>query len=129
MPNNLNPFSVVEAFSEITEFWSPQVIAEVNDSYVKVAKLKGTFVWHKHDDEDELFWIIKGRLRIQFQDREVELQPGDIFVVPRGEMHNPIADDECHVVLFERKSTQHTGDNVVQSTKSVADQLKSFRGE
>ena len=107
----------------LTEFWSPRIIAEVDDVYVKVAKLHGTLAWHKHEFEDEMFFILKGQLRIEMEDRMVDLSEGEVFVVPRNVRHNPIAEQECHVLLIERKSTQHTGDVVTSKTRSVAEQM------
>jgi mannose-6-phosphate isomerase-like protein (cupin superfamily) len=100
------------------------VIAELDDSYVKVAKLKGTLAWHSHEAEDELFFVLKGRLRIELESGVVDLSQGDVFVVPRGVRHNPIAEEECHVMLVERKSTLHTGAEVTGRTRSLADQLR-----
>jgi mannose-6-phosphate isomerase-like protein (cupin superfamily) len=108
----------------LVEFWSPRVVAEIDDAYVKVAKVQGTFTWHAHDDEDELFFILKGRLRIELPDRAVELGEGDTFVVPKGVRHRPVADDECHVMLIERKTTRHTGSEITAQTRSLADQLR-----
>jgi mannose-6-phosphate isomerase-like protein (cupin superfamily) len=108
----------------LTELWSPRVVGEVDDAYVKVAKVRGVFGWHTHADEDELFLILKGRLRIEMEQGPVELGEGEMFVVPKGTRHNPIADDECHVLLIERKSTLHTGDVVSEKTRSLAEQLR-----
>ena len=108
----------------LTELWSPRVVAELDDSYVKVAKVQGTLAWHSHDDEDELFYILKGKLTIEMEDRTVVLEQGDTFVVPKGVRHNPIAEHECHIMLIERKSTLHTGSEVTEKTRSVADQLR-----
>lgn len=113
-----------EVADGLTELWSPRVIAELDDSYVKVAKVQGSLVWHSHDEEDELFFILKGSLRIEMEDRAVELGEGQAFVVPKGVRHNPIAEHECHVMLIERKSTQHTGSEVTERTRSVAEQLR-----
>lgn len=107
----------------LTEFWSPRIIAELDDSYVKVAKLHGTLAWHKHEFEDELFFILKGQLRIEMEDQVVNLSEGEMFVVPRNVRHNPVAEQECHVLLMERKSTQHTGDVVTPKTRSLAEQM------
>jgi mannose-6-phosphate isomerase-like protein (cupin superfamily) len=113
-----------EAFARIDEHWSPQVIARVNDSYVKVAKVQGHLTWHKHDGEDELFWVQRGRLRIEYEGgRAVELGPGQLHVVPRGTLHNPVADEECWIVLIEPVTTQHTGDLVIDRTRTVEQQL------
>ena len=108
----------------LTELWSPRVVAELDDSYVKVAKVQGTLAWHSHDDEDELFYILKGTLAIEMEDRTVVLNEGETFVVPKGVRHNPVAEQECHIMLIERKSTLHTGSEVTDKTRSVADQLR-----
>ncbi len=108
----------------LVEFWSPRVIGEVNDAYVKVAKLMGSLAWHSHEDEDELFLVLKGRLRIELESGNVELGEGDMYVVPKGVRHNPVAEEECHIMLIERKSTRHTGDVITEKTRSLADQLR-----
>lgn len=109
--------------ASLTEFWSPRVIAEVDDAYVKVAKVYGSLTWHSHENEDELFLVLKGRLRIEMEDRAVELGEGEMFVVPKGVRHNPVAEQECHLMLIERKSTLHTGNVVTAQTRSLAEQL------
>ena len=121
MPNSTSPKQIA---ASLTELWSPRVVAEVDDSYIKVAKVKGTFGWHSHENEDELFMILKGCLRIDMDAGAVELGEGDVYVVPKGTRHNPSADEECHVMLIERKTTQHTGDMVTEKTRSIADQLR-----
>ncbi len=109
-------------FDEITEYWSPRIVEQVNNQFVKLAKLKGEFTWHKHDDEDELFYVIKGNLTIQYENDSVKLGPGDIHVVPRDTLHNPVADEECWICLIETVTTKHTGDVVSPLTKSIAQQ-------
>jgi mannose-6-phosphate isomerase-like protein (cupin superfamily) len=121
MPDVVCPAKIAAA---LTEHWSPRVIAELDDSYVKVAKVKGTLAWHSHDDEDELFYILKGSLRIEMEDRTVVLSEGDAFVVPKGVRHNPVAEHECHIMLIERKTTLHTGTEATDRTRSLADQLR-----
>lgn len=112
------------SFALVTEHWSPRVIARVNDSYVKLVKAQGVLTWHKHDHEDELFWIVRGRLRIEYEGgRAVDLGPGDLHVVPRGTLHNPVAAEECWMVLIEPVTTAHTGEVIMEKTKSVAEQL------
>ena len=108
----------------LVEHWSPRVIAELDDSFVKVAKVLGSLTWHSHENEDELFYILKGSLRIEMEDRTVELHEGEAFVVPKGVRHNPIADQECHIMLIERKTTLHTGAEVTDKTRSLAEQLR-----
>ena len=110
--------------ASLTEFWSPRVIAEVDDAYIKVAKVKGQLTWHSHENEDELFYVLKGRLRMEMESGTVELKEGEMFVVPKGVRHNPVADEECHVLLVERKSTLHTGDVVIDKTRSIEEQLR-----
>ncbi len=110
--------------ASLTEFWSPRVVAELDDSYIKVAKVHGTLAWHSHDNEDEMFLVLKGRLRIEMEARTVDLAEGEMFVVPKGMRHNPIADEECHIMLIERKSTLHTGTVVTEKTRSLNEQLR-----
>ena len=118
----MNPLEQARA---LTEHWSPRVLARVNDQYVKVAKVKGTLAWHAHAEEDELFWVLEGRLRLEFEDRPaVELGPGQMHVVPRGVRHNPVAEEECLLVLVEPVQTKHTGDVVTEKTRSLAEQLR-----
>ncbi len=109
---------------DLTEFWSPRVVAELDDSYVKVAKVKGVLAWHSHDTEDELFYVLKGSLKIEMEAKTVVLQAGQAYVVPKGVRHNPIADEECHIMLIEKKSTLHTGTEVVSGTRSLQEQLR-----
>lgn len=124
MDENAAPVNAAAELAKLTEHWSPRVIAQVNDQYVKVAKLLGEFVWHAHDQEDELFQVVYGRLRIQLEgDREVVLEAGDVFVVPRGVRHNPIAEEEVGIVLIETVTTAHTGDVVTDRSVPVERQL------
>lgn len=124
MPQPATPAALA---ASLTELWSPRVVAEVDDAYVKVAKVQGTFGWHTHADEDELFLVLHGRLRIDMEAGAVELGQGELFVVPKGVRHNPTAIEECHVMLIERKSTKHTGDVVTEKSRSIADQLRPLR--
>ena len=111
----------------ITDHWSPRVIASVDDSYVKIAKIKGEFTWHDHT-EDEFFMVIDGQLMIQMKQgneiESVELNQGEVYVVPKGVLHNPVAKEECTLLLFEKKSTAHTGDVEADLTKGIEEQLK-----
>ena len=101
--------NLAETFARITELWSPSVVGAVNDFHVKLVKLKGEFVWHAHEAEDELFLVIEGVLRMQFRDAEVVVRRGEFLVVPHGTEHRPVADDEVHVLLLEPASTLNTG--------------------
>ena len=121
-----NVISPLEVAASLTEFWSPRVIAELDDSYVKVAKLKGTLSWHSHEDEDELFLVLKGKLRIELEDGHVDLHEGELHVIPKGIKHNPVADEECLVMLVERKSTLHTGKVRISKTRDISEQLAGF---
>jgi len=101
------------------DFWSPKIVGELNDSYVKLAKLKGEFVWHHHDAEDELFLVLKGSLLIKLRDRDIRVEPGEFVIIPRGVDHLPIADEETQVLLLEPKSTLNTGN--IQNDRTVAE--------
>lgn len=120
----MNAIQPAALANRLTELWSPRVIAELDDYYVKVAKLHGEFGWHAHADEDELFQVLEGQLRLRFRDGEVVLNPGELYVVSKGREHNPLAEQPCTVMLVERKSTAHTGDVQSDITRSLADQLR-----
>jgi quercetin dioxygenase-like cupin family protein len=107
----------------LVETWSPRVLGEVDDAYIKVARLRGSLAWHSHEHEDEMFLVLSGRLRIELEQGAVELVEGEMFIVPKGVRHNPVADEECCVLLVERKSTLHTGNAVTPKTRSIAEQL------
>lgn len=115
----LEKVNLAQKLSLFQEYWSPRIVGELNDAYVKVAKLKGEFVWHRHENEDELFLVLKGRLRIRLRDRDLWLEPGEFVIVPRGVEHLPVAEEEVHVVLVEPKTTVNTGD--VQNERTVGD--------
>ncbi len=98
-----------EKFEKFSDHWNPRIVGELNGQQVKLAKLKGEFIWHSHADEDELFYVVKGKLKIQFRDKLVEILENEFLIVPRGVEHKPIAEEEVHVMLFEPASTLHTG--------------------
>ena len=102
--------NIKEKFTLFTEQWSPKIIGQLNGQDVKFAKLQGEFVWHDHKNEDELFYIIKGRLKIEFRDKMIQLQEGDMLIIPKGVEHKPIAEEEVWVLLFEPSNIKHTGD-------------------
>ena len=112
------PISLKNKFSQFSETWTPKIIGELNNQYVKICKLKGDFVWHSHKDEDELFHVIKGKLKMQYRDKSVEVLPGEIIIVPKGVEHCPSAEEETWILLFEPISTKHTGDVVSEITKN-----------
>ena len=119
-PDSLN---LRQEAATLQDYWSPRILAQVNDQYVKVAKLKGDLTWHKHDEEDELFLVLEGELRIEYEDRVVTLGAGDFHVVPRGTMHNPVCEEECLIALIETVTTKHTGDTQTAKTKTIDEQL------
>ncbi len=108
---------LVEKFALFAEYWSPKIVGELNGQYVKLAKLKGEFVWHHHEAEDEMFFVLRGSLTMRLPDKEVLVEEGEFVIVPRGVEHCPVAFEEVHVLLFEPKSTAHTGN--VQSDLTV----------
>ncbi len=105
-----------EKFNLIDEYESPKIVGELNGQYVKLSKLKGPFVWHSHENEDELFLVVQGRLRMQLRTGDVIIDEGEFFIVPRGVEHNPIAEPECHIMLFEPKTTLNTGNVTNEKT-------------
>ena len=116
--------NLVEAARSLEDLWSPRVLGQVNDQYIKVAKVKGNLAWHRHDNEDELFLILQGSLTIEYEDEPaVVLHTGDMHIVPRGKMHNPVCEAECLLALIEPVTTQHTGDVVTDKTVPVSKQL------
>jgi len=101
--------NLAEKLARVKEYWSPKIVGELNDSYVKVVRFKGEFVWHHHEQEDELFLVVKGTMRMRFRDRDVLVREGEFIIVPKGVEHLPVAEEEVHVVLLEPKSTLNTG--------------------
>ena len=114
----MDKVNLTRKFSLFSETWRPKIVAELNDAYVKVVKLKGEFVWHHHETEDELFYVVKGSLTIRLRDGEIHLREGELVVIPKGVEHLPVASEEAHVVLIEPKSTLNTGN--VRSERTVA---------
>lgn len=104
------------------------MIGEVNDQFIKVARIQGELAWHKHDNEDEMFLVLRGSLRIEYEDSVVELTEGDAHVVPKGVLHNPVCEDECLIALIESRSTKHTGETVIEKTVPVDQQLAGYTG-
>jgi len=101
--------NINQKLSSFSDHWSPKIVGELNDSYVKLVKLKGEFIWHHHENEDELFLVIKGQLLMRLRDREVRINPGEFLIVPRGVEHMPVAEEEVHLVLLEPRTTLNTG--------------------
>lgn len=112
-----------QKFSIFSEHWSPKIVGELNGQHVKLAKLKGEFVWHKHDEEDELFFVVKGSLKMEYRDRTIEVNKNEFLIVPRGVEHKPVAKEEVWVMLFEPTSTLNTGDAKSDLTKNDLDRI------
>ncbi len=108
--------NLAEKFSKISEYWKPYIAAELNGQAVKLDKMKGEFVFHHHDNEDELFLVVKGRFRMEYRDHHEWIEEGEFIVVPRGVEHKPVADEECWLLLFEPASTLNTGNVVNERT-------------
>ncbi len=109
MKASIEKVNLEQKFGLFSEHWSPKLVGELNGQQLRLAKLWGEFVWHHHEEEDELFLVLKGTLRIEFRDREIELNPGEFVIVPKGIEHKPVAEDEVHVLLLEPASTRNTG--------------------
>jgi mannose-6-phosphate isomerase-like protein (cupin superfamily) len=105
----MHPVNLAEKFGKIDDYWNPRLLGELNDFAVKAVKLKGEFVWHHHDHEDELFLVVKGTLKMRFRDRDALVRQGEFLIVPHGVEHQPVADEEVHLILLEPKSTLNTG--------------------
>jgi len=120
---NVEKVNIAQKFTKVDEYWVPYIVGELNDSYVKVDKLKGQFVWHKHDAEDELFLVTKGKLLIKLRNKDIWLEEGEFVIIPKGIEHMPVANEEAHVVLIEPKSTLNTGN--VRNEKTLT-QLKKI---
>jgi mannose-6-phosphate isomerase-like protein (cupin superfamily) len=114
----MNAINLRQKFASFSEYWKPKIIGEVNDCVLKAVKFQGEFLWHHHEHEDELFYVVKGTLRMKFGDRETIVREGEFVIVPRGVEHMPVADEEAHILLIEPKSTLNTGN--VTNERTVA---------
>ncbi len=117
--------SIEQKLSLFSDYWSPKIVGELNDQHIKLAKFKGEFVWHKHEHEDEMFFVIKGSLRIEYRDKKLILNENEFVIVPGGVEHRPVADEEVSVMLFEPATTLNTGDTEGELTKHVLDRIKN----
>ena len=115
----MDKVNLAQKFSMFNDYWSPKIVGEINDSYVKLVKFKGEFVWHHHETEDELFLVVKGSLLIKLRDQDIFLEAGEFVIIPRGVEHLPIAKDEAHVLLLEPKTTLNTGN--IGNERTVVD--------
>ena len=115
--------NINQKLSLFSEHWNPKIVGELNGQHVKLVKLKGEFVWHKHDDEDELFFVVKGILKMELRDRTITINENEFLIVPKGVEHKPVADEEVHIMLFEPASTLNTGDAGGDLTKHILEKL------
>jgi len=115
--------NVAEKLEAIGDYWNPRVVGELNGQQVKLVKMKGEFVWHRHENEDEMFLVVKGRLRMEFRDKHVSVERGEFIVVPRGVEHRPVAEEETHVLLFEPASTLNTGNVRNERTREKLERI------
>jgi mannose-6-phosphate isomerase-like protein (cupin superfamily) len=120
---SLEKVNIRDKFALFDEHWKPKIVGELNEQHVKLVKFIGEFVWHHHDEEDELFLVVKGRFRMEFRDRSVLVEEGEFIVVPRGVEHRPVADEEAHVLLFEPASTLNTGNVRGELTVAELDRI------
>jgi len=119
----MNKVNINDKLSQFNDYYSPRIIGELNGQHVKAVKLKGEFVWHHHDHEDELFLVIKGNLTMEFREKSVEINPGEFIIVPRGVEHRPVADDEVHILLFEPATTLNTGNIENERTRKNLEKI------
>jgi mannose-6-phosphate isomerase-like protein (cupin superfamily) len=115
--------NIHQKLSLFTDHWSPKIVGELNGQHVKLAKLKGEFIWHKHDHEDELFYVIKGSFKMEYRDRTIEVNENEFLIVPKGVEHRPVAETEVSIMLFEPASTLNTGDIQHALTRKELDKL------
>lgn len=119
----LEKINIKNKLSKFSDYWNPRIVGELNGQHVKLVKAQGEFVWHKHDEEDEMFYLLEGILKIEFRDRTVVLEPNEFIIIPKGIEHRPIAEKEVSVMLFEPAGTINTGDTVGQLTRNTLDRI------
>ena len=115
--------NIAEKFSQFHDFYNPRIVGELNGQHVKATKLKGEFIWHHHDHEDELFLVIKGKLKMELRDKVIEINEGEFLIVPRGVEHKPVAEEEVHILLFEPASTLNTGNIENERTRKQLEKI------
>jgi mannose-6-phosphate isomerase-like protein (cupin superfamily) len=119
----MDKVNLAEKLSRFTDHWNPRIVGELNGQHVKLAKFAGPFIWHHHEHEDELFLVVKGRFRMEFRDRSVDLSEGEFLIVPRGVEHRPMAEEEVHVLLFEPATTLNTGNVRSEVTRDELERI------
>jgi len=119
----MDKVNLKEKLASFSDYWNPRIVGELNGQHVKLVKFKGDFVWHKHDTEDEMFMVVKGRFKIEFRDKTVELHEGEFIIVPKGVEHKPIAEEEVEIMLFEPNTTLNTGNTRGELTKDTLEKI------
>ncbi|HET8861215.1 cupin domain-containing protein [Marivirga sp.] len=119
----MDKVNLEDKFALFSEHWSPKIVGELNGQHVKLVKLKGEFIWHKHDEEDELFFVVKGSFKMEYRDKTVQINENEFLIVPRGVEHKPVADEEVWIMLFEPTTTLNTGNTKSDMTKAVLDKI------
>lgn len=119
----MDKVNISEKLSTFSDYWNPRIVGELNGQHVKIAKFKGEFVWHKHDNEDEMFLVIKGKFQMEFRDKTVDLNEGEFIIVPKGIEHRPVAEDEVEVMLFEPAATLNTGNTRGELTRDTLEKI------
>jgi len=119
----MDKVNLIEKFSIFSEHWSPKIVGELNGQHIKLVKFKGEFVWHHHDDEDEMFYVVKGNFNMEFRDKNVILNEGEFLIVPKGVEHRPVAAEEVWVMLFEPASTLNTGNVMIEKTNQELESI------
>jgi len=120
---SIEKVNVNQKLGLFNDHWNPRIVGELNEQYVKLVKFQGEFVWHKHDEEDELFYVLVGEFRIEFRDRTIELKEHEFIIIPKGVEHRPVADKEVSIMLFEPKTTINTGDNKGKLTREKLERI------
>ena len=119
----MNKININEKLDLISEYWDPKIVGELNKQYVKLVKFKGEFVWHKHDTEDEMLYVVKGNFKMELRDRSIDINENEFIIIPKGIEHKPVADDEVSVMLFEPATTLNTGDMINELTKNILERI------
>ncbi len=119
----MDKVNIQQKLSLFSDHWNPKIVGELNGQHVKLVKLKGEFVWHKHDNEDELFYVIKGSFKMEYRDKTIDVNENEFLIVPRGVEHRPVADQEVAIMLFEPTTTLNTGDTECELTKLTLDRI------
>lgn len=119
----MNKVNIVEKLSLFTDHWNPRIVGELNGQLIKLVKFKGEFIWHKHEEEDEMFYVLSGKLRLEFRDKDIEINENEFLIVPMGVEHRPVAEKEVAVMLFEPDTTLNTGDKIGKLSRETLEEI------